>query len=196
MKLVYLPTKPEPHLESFSSPILNLQDTRVTAPFFGPNAWTGILKPVPGGGIPSQHLYVEIKMIFKDGGAYDFMSIFERVKETLHHAVELARESTGTQNVNMNAIHLDDLPAYEEVGASMPVPQGLQSPLAPTPVRPPHAAPQPLFSTTQVDAVSHNRPPQPEPNEPPPDYDEAQLSGVVQQLDNLETSVRRTSHSA
>src|SRR4051794_13477694 len=49
LKIVYLPTSPTPELQSFSSPILNLQDTYVRAPFFGANYWTGLCKPVADG---------------------------------------------------------------------------------------------------------------------------------------------------
>jgi len=197
-RLVYLPTAPTPSLQSFSAPILNLQDTHVSAPFFGPNVWTGILQPVPGGGIPPQHAFIEIKMTFKDGGAFDFHSSFERIKENLSQAIEMARESgqvvTGNANqpqVDLSQVHLDQLPAYEEIGGRMPAPE--PHVVRPTPISPPRSsqpsrdngvlpppdnAPNPKTSTEQFEP----------PNEPPPGYDEAQQSAVVI---NLEDSIRR-----
>jgi hypothetical protein len=88
-----LPANPTPQLQSFSAPLLNLHDTHVSAPFFGPNVWTAALQPVAGGGIPANHAFVELKMVFKEGGAFDFHSQFERIKERLQQAVDNARES-------------------------------------------------------------------------------------------------------
>lgn len=136
-RIVYLPASPTPQLQSFTAPILNLHDTHVSAPFFGPNVWSALLQPVAGGGIPPQHAAVELKMVFKEGGAFDFHSNFERIKERLQQAVEVARESGAIRGdgsdqgagrgggplagINMTAVHLDQLPAYEE-GGSAPVP--------------------------------------------------------------------------
>ncbi|KAK6606913.1 ww-domain ligand protein [Botrytis cinerea] len=86
---------PTPELQSFSSPILNLQDSYVRAPFFGANYWTALCKPVSGGGIPPDYPSVELKMTFREGGAFDFHSCLEQIKEHL---------------VNMD---LEQLPAYE-----------------------------------------------------------------------------------
>ena len=109
-RLVYLPLSPTPRFQSFSAPILNLQDTHVYAPFFGANAWHGLLKCVPGGGINAQHGVVEVRMTFKEGGAYDFANAYERTKEQLVQQQELANEigAVGTGDVT-----LDPLPAYE-----------------------------------------------------------------------------------
>ena len=84
---------PTPALTSFSAPILNLHDTRVSAPFFGPNVWNAAVQPVPGGGIPPTHSVVELKMTFKDGGAYDFHQKFLEIRERLQQVVAVARES-------------------------------------------------------------------------------------------------------
>lgn len=201
-RLVYLPTTPTPQLQSFSAPILNLQDTHVTAPFFGPNVWTGILQPVTGGGIPAHHSYVEIKMTFKDGGAFDFHANFERVKETLTQAVEEARESgritRQSQGIDLSAVHLEQLPAYEEIGGYTPAPPthvAQEAPIAPTPLRQAPPSTNGLVdSGERVAAPLSNQDPvsgdsfQP-PSDPPPGYEEAQQSSVV---DNLEESVRRS----
>ncbi|MCJ1230853.1 hypothetical protein MMC12_007527, partial [Toensbergia leucococca] len=117
-RLVYLPSTPTPQLQSFSAPIFNLQDTHVSAPYFGPNVWIAILQPVLGGGIPPHHAFVELKMTFKEGGAFDFYSTYERIKETLSQAFEVARESgqvAGNTNqvpaIDISTVHLEQLPA-------------------------------------------------------------------------------------
>ncbi|MCJ1356566.1 MAG: hypothetical protein MMC33_006561 [Icmadophila ericetorum] len=186
-RIVYLPATSTPQLQSFATPILNLQDAHVTAPFFGPNVWTGVLLPVIGGGIPPQHAYLEIKLTFKDGGAFDFHSNFERVKETLAHAVEIARESgavTGQpQNLDLSNVHLEQLPAYEEVGGPVQVLQ-IQRPI---PISPTNGR-QHLPDNFAVPVQAPNPQQLPTPDEPPPGYEEAQQSSVV---NSLEEHVRR-----
>lgn len=185
---MYLPTDPQPNLQSFTAPILNLQDTRISAPFFGPNVWSGVLKPVTGGGIPAQHAFVEIKMVFKEGGAFDFHSTYERIRDSLIHAMENARDS-GSE-MDPSNVHLDQLPAYDETGSTqsaMPQARRDDSPLiAPTPRRPGQER------TTRGQAaggLATSTPQQFEPpSEPPPGYEEAQSAGVE---NSLEESMRR-----
>ncbi|KAA6411038.1 MAG: hypothetical protein FRX48_05349 [Lasallia pustulata] len=205
-RLVYLPAAPTAHLKSFSAPIMNLQDAHVHAPFFGANVWTGVLQPVTGGGIPPHHTFVEIKMTFKEGGAFDFHSTYERIRESLSQAIELAREGgqmTGNSGpmagVDLSTVHLDQLPAYEDVGPSRPVqPVRLAQPI---PFSPPSGAP-PLMRDSGVllpsdeernaKSASDQSPSSDHaevPTEPPPGYDEVQRSSVV---DNLEESIRRS----
>ncbi|MCJ1416587.1 hypothetical protein MMC32_002925 [Xylographa parallela] len=197
-RLVYLPAASTPQLQSFSAPILNLQDTHVSAPFFGPNVWTGILQPVTGGGIPPHHAFVEIKMTFKDGGAFDFHSSFERIKETLSQALESARESGRVpgqgQGVDLSGVHLDQLPAYEDIGSTAIAHPTtvIQQPVPITPPRTHQSRPanngQPQTLGTSTGGPTTVQPFQP-PNEPPPGYEEAQQGSVV---DHLEESIRRS----
>jgi len=127
--VVYLPAAPSDTLESFAAPILNLHDTHVSVPWFGANVWTSLVQPVPGGNISTQCQAIELKITFKDGGAFDFHSRFERIKERLQQAVDVARESGAISSdgvemggasgggalagVNLDSVHLDELPAYE-----------------------------------------------------------------------------------
>jgi len=133
-RIVYLPMQSTSQFDSFSAPLLNLQDTHVSAPFFGPNVWTALVQPVAGGGISPSVVTLQLKMTFKDGGAFDFHSNFERIKERLQQAVEHVREAglmtgnesqtgIGRQNraldaVNFSTVHLDELPAYDGPGTS------------------------------------------------------------------------------
>jgi hypothetical protein len=129
-----------------------------------------MVQPVPGGNIPPTIPAIELKLTFKEGGAFDFHSTFERIKERLSHAVEIARESgqlTGgegldmQQGVNMDSVHLDELPAYEDAGSTMPLLQ--------------HQIPAPRL----------NPPPAPtaEPPSQPPRYEEVQRESVADELE-------------
>lgn len=174
-RLVYLPTNPTPELQSFSCPILNTQDTHVRAPFFGANYWTGLCKAVTGGGIPPANPVVEIRLTFREGGAFDFHTVFEEIKERLHHVYTLARESgRGGTNVDLANVDLEQLPAYEPVRE---VERGEEEEpviLSPTPIRPSER------DTVASSARHTNRGSNsettggPAPDEPPPGYEETQ----------------------
>lgn len=168
-RIVYLPETSTPALQSFAAPLLNLHDTHVTTPYFGPNAWIALVQTVPGGGIPAQHQAVELKITFKDGGAYDFHNKFVQLKERMQQAVEVARESsqTSSQGVNMDAIHLDQLPAYEESTSTstLSAPQSQPAPV-------PRAEESPVTHA----AV-------PSPSDAPPGYDEVQREAVTESLE-------------
>ncbi|KAL3457576.1 hypothetical protein BJX64DRAFT_15450 [Aspergillus heterothallicus] len=170
-RVVYIPTQRTAELESFSAPLLNLHDSHVSVPFFGPNAWNAVVQPVPGGGISSTLPAVYAKITFKDGGASDFHTKFERMKERLQQAVELSGESSGrgAGGVNMANVHLEDLPAYSgpQVGLTTDT----------TGSNPANARRSPSISSAQ-------------PQEPPPDYEEVQHQSVANEL---EERLRRAS---
>ncbi|RYN35092.1 hypothetical protein AA0115_g2105 [Alternaria tenuissima] len=196
-RMIYLPVTPTPQLQSFAVPILNVTDSRVTAPWFGANKWEAIIQPVQGGGIPPQHAELDLVMEFKEGGAFDFASIFERLKERLRQAVEVARESGGDMEdgsrgvggVNMNNVHLEDLPAYEESRQHARVPEPPLSPpldgsafgtggpvfSAPTPSSPQASSPLSSPRTQQ----EHFEPP----SDPPPGYEEVQRGSIADELE-------------
>lgn len=167
----------------------------MTAPFFGPNVWLALLQPTQGGGIPIPGGgVVEIKLTFKDGGAFDFHTKFEQVKERLQQAVEVSRvhgDGTGSSRAAMNGVdttnvNLEDLPAYREES---------DGPLI-APVAAPAAA-QPVAQPTARDsgAGSGDTRPQPKPtdnafsppDEPPPGYEEAQMAGLQDEMDRRES---------
>ena len=197
--MVYLPADPTLQFKSFSAPISNLQDTHVAAPFFGPNAWLAVLQPVNGGGIPPHHAFVKLKMTFKEGGAFDFSSTYERIKETLSQVSEQARENG--RPVDLSTVDLEQLPAYEEVAAAVPTTVPITASTThiqrPTPISPTGASrPLPRVNGTIDHGRDRKGPSNPEPaeqlpppNEPPPGYDEAQQSSVAE---SLEASIRRS----
>ncbi|KAK2762056.1 hypothetical protein FQN54_001063 [Arachnomyces sp. PD_36] len=194
-RIVYLPQQQTPQFESFSAPLLNLHDTHVSAPFFGPNVWTAMVQPVAGGGIPPSNVVVQLKLTFKDGGAFDFHSNFERIKERLQQAVEQAREygdSSQTRNsrtralddINLSSVHLDELPAYEgPPGASYPG----SSPISPAmtqdrePTSPFEGGDRKESHASDEGRLegAHETP-----TEPPPGYEEAQQQSIVEDLES------------
>jgi hypothetical protein len=112
---------------------------------------------------------VQIKVTFKEGGAFDFHTQFERIKERLEQAVEVMGE--GTRGVDMGAVHLEELPAYEGPGNSRNTTVTNEAPTAPQHNR--------RISTAGPDPV-----------EPPPCYEEVQSQSVA---DELEERLRRAS---
>lgn len=104
--------------KSFSCPLLNLHDTHLAIPWFGPNAWTALVQPVAGGNLPT-NAAIELKFTFKEGGAPEFQSKFEAIKERLQQVVSTAREAnsaTSQGGIDMTNVHLDELPSYQASG--------------------------------------------------------------------------------
>lgn len=179
LQIVYLPSEPNERLQSFTAPLLNLHDSHVSAPWFGPNAWTVLAQPVSGGGIPASLQLVELKVTFNEGGAFDFHSNFERIKDRLQQAVEHARDTgaasaeaqTG-RGVNFTNVHLEELPAYDgflnttSAGRDQSINAAAETP-------------RETANTTS-----------PAPVEPPPGYEEVQQQSVAEEL---EAQLRRAS---
>ncbi|KAL8672875.1 MAG: hypothetical protein Q9168_002684 [Polycauliona sp. 1 TL-2023] len=200
-RVVYLPASPTPRLQSFSAPILNLQDTHVESPFFGANSWTGILKPVPDGGIPPHHAYVQFSMTFKEGGAFDFATTYERLKETITQAVEVARESGGQQGApDLSDMNLEQLPAYEDIGNTTAVSSAPHPPIQqPTPITP-TSVPSYTAREDNENTISsaeredrefrQSEQQQVPPDEPPPGYEEAQQQHNHSVVENMERNLR------
>lgn len=176
-RVVYLPSTKSPHFESFSVPILGLVDSRVTAPWFGANTWEAVVRPASNGGIPPQHSYVEVKLTFKEGGAYDFHRIFEEIKERTAHAAETARAQGRT--ADLSDVPLEQLPAYA-VSVSAAGADALSGSGA--------APARGDLLAADTNASSHAARPSPAPEEPPPGYEEAQSASV---MESFEDEIRR-----
>lgn len=187
-RLVYLPEKPTAEFKSFAASLLNLHDTHVTVPWFGPNAWQALVQPVAGGNIATSH-HVELKLTFKDGGAPDFHSNFERIKERLQQAVDVARSdnSAGRRQdgtllgVNMDAVHLDELPSYAASGHDRVARVLSESTvdLMDEPVPSESSQPRGEVQTTTQQAAQSSEPP----SDAPPGYEETQQQGVQAELE-------------
>jgi hypothetical protein len=125
--------------------------------------WKSDCVPVSGGGIPPDIPRIEVKFTFSDGGMTDFNEAYIRLRERLFQYQEMRREmGPGTD------VPDEPLPAYEAEGTAEP------------------ASASTLLAAPRVDR-SDSSASQRAPNEPPPNYDEAQ----AQQLNNrLEDHVR------
>ena len=156
---------------------MKLHDSRVTTPFFGPNAWVAMAQPVPGGNIPAHHAALELKLTFKDGGAYDFHTKFIQIRERLQQASDVAAETGSRQQgsnaagVNMDSVHLEQLPAYEEQASEV------QAVPSETPALS-AVSQHPGAPVSQQEANSR-----PQPDGPPPGYDEAQSGAIFERLE-------------
>lgn len=168
----------------------------VTAPFFGANVFAGELRPVPGGNIPAHHVLVDIKMTFKEGGAFDFSTTYERLKEQTLQALSIAREDGGARGSGRGGLpnaNLEQLPAYEESGTSPLPPPNITPPPAST-ISPAATASEPTIEPTvepgvKPEPLQESYPP---PNEPPPGYEETQAATVAR---DLEENIRRMGES-
>ncbi|OBT71245.1 hypothetical protein VF21_09471 [Pseudogymnoascus sp. 05NY08] len=176
-RIVYIPTTSSPSLTSFSCPILNLYDTYVRAPFFGANYWTASVRPVAGGGIPPSLALIDLRMTFREGGAFDYHNVFELIKERLHQAVQAARDAGrnvggagGVDQEVLQGLHLEQLPAYEP--AAVAPGAGAAGGAREAPPPPVDAQPRAEPETAAA-----------QPDEPPPGYEEAQAQAVGIDLD-------------
>ncbi|BDD58398.1 hypothetical protein MAP00_003678 [Monascus purpureus] len=172
-QVIYLPAQKTEQFQSFSAPLLNIHDSHVSAPFFGPNVWTAVIQPVPGGGIPATLPAIQLKLTFKEGGAFDYHTNFERIKERLLQAVETSREG-GLRTVDLSTVDLEELPAYE--GPANGTTYTSQ-----------------IHPDAGSEACPYNGPPpgaETEPLDPPPGYEEVQQQSVATEL---EERLRRSS---
>jgi len=104
---------------------------------------------------------VEVKFIFKDGGHHDFQTKFEFLKERLSYVREM-----GLQNPGPN---LEPPPPYEP--SAEPENAGGSGASAVG------------GSSTSTAEQQRYSPPQPAPDEPPPDYVEAQTQAISMQYE-------------
>jgi hypothetical protein len=113
---------------------------------------------------------VEVRLTFKDGGAFDFHTVFEQIKERVHQAYTIARENG---QASVGDIHLEQLPAYEPASDLGGRVIGEEEPviLSPVPIRPGTGPSSPILPPP---AHSEVQPP----DGPPPGYEEAQAHAV------------------
>lgn len=111
-----------------------------------------MVKPVNGGGIPPHIPRLDAKLVFKDGGHYDWRTRFNLLKERLHHARELGL---------VPSENTEPPPPYEASSAA-----------------PDHTA---VPASDDVAAPDRDAQPQPAPTGPPPDYAEAQAQALSMQ---------------
>lgn len=163
-RVIYLPAKPTEDLKSFSSKILGCQDTRTDSSWFGPWYWQATVRPVPDGNIPSEVTWAKVKLVFNDGGFSDFQAKFVEINGRLHHAAQLAQE-TGQTNL-LQTVHDEELPEYRPRQTT-----GDAGHAETTAARQADEANQQAQQSQQV------------PDEPPPNYDEAQAQAISMRFD-------------
>ena len=140
---------------------------------------------------------VEIKLTFKEGGAFDFSTHYERVRERLQQAVEVSRadgsgNSRGAMNgVDVANVNLEELPAYQERGDGPLIPPILPSASVPTQ----ESAPQRDSGVAVEDDRTRRKPEDGTPVEPPPAYEEAQMAGLQDEVDRRLSGGRGESSS-
>jgi len=145
-------------------------------------------------------------MEFKEGGAFDFASTFERLKERLKQAVDVAgvsptegvdtgdgRGAGALSGVNLASVHLDELPTYEDSGRYTRVPENIPSP--PPPAGRGSVGGESTVSTATANRSSPLSSPREEsfqapPTEPPPGYEEVQQNSVADELERRLRSPR------
>ncbi|OHE90388.1 WW-domain ligand protein [Colletotrichum orchidophilum] len=164
-RVIYIPAKPTPEFKSFHAPILNCADSYVGSPFFGAWFWSATVVPVSGGGVPADIPRVEVKLSFKEGGHSEFRQRFEELKERLEHVRRLQQE-TG-QAVN---IPDEPLPAYEATEGGGVAPSTIA----------PQQQEEPAGRPASSGGQNANR----RPDEPPPNYDEAQAQTLSMRLED------------
>lgn len=107
-------------------------------------------------------------MTFREGGAFDFHSCLEQIKERLYQVYSVAREhgGRGTSGADLVNMDLEQLPAYE----------------AATEVT--DEAHEVALDSGVADTTRSSRPETfTAPAEPPPDYEEVQAQAVSVDLD-------------
>jgi len=164
--------RPTGDFKSFSAPIERFEDTHVVTSWFSPWSWCGRVRPVPGGGVPTDVPILDIKLVFNEGGHDAFHQKFETIKERLEYARQLQRE-TG-QEIPTG----EDLPQYEAREPAAAATAASSS--TGEPGNPSAAAAGGGVGASQRQPA---QPAQPTPDEPPPDYEEAQAQAVGMRLE-------------
>ncbi|KAI5809038.1 hypothetical protein DFH27DRAFT_477256, partial [Peziza echinospora] len=91
-RVIFLPTNPTANFSSFSSNLTTITDSHVTSPLFGPNAFICTIRSVPGGNLNPENAEFEVKMVFKEGGTFEFQAELMNAKELAIYAAEDAGE--------------------------------------------------------------------------------------------------------
>lgn len=125
-------------------------------------------------------------MEFKEGGAFDFHNLLERLKERLRQTIDVARESGVDETVAAGNVNMEDLPAYEDTRQHARVPEApLSQPASAGLSGAGAAGPATIAETGSPERSSPMPSPQPfqPPSEPPPGYEEVQRSSIADELE-------------
>ncbi|KAI1845986.1 hypothetical protein JX265_000912 [Neoarthrinium moseri] len=169
-RLVFLPVQPTEQFKSFSTIILKTENSHVVGASwggFGANFWDAEVKPEADGNIPSDYTRVNMRLTFNDGGHSDWALRYEEIRGRLLHAASVARETGNTQI--LNSVTDEQLPEYSpREGGSR------QSQVIASQAQIEQQADEAALAREQGQAA---------PDEPPPDYDEAQAQAIAMRFD-------------
>ncbi|KAJ1923445.1 hypothetical protein IWQ60_005888 [Tieghemiomyces parasiticus] len=165
-RVIYVSKKPStPAFTDFTVPLANIRDGLFVQPWLAPNAYTCVILPtrVPNSPLPSGPC--RLKLMFKEGGGFDFSSTLRSVSD---------RIAEGFQTPTV----LEPLPTYS---AAMQTGEGNSHHEAPppgyTPAHAPAATPHVVGWNPEVTSPVETRRSTdnsvPEHLSPPPTYDES-----------------------
>ncbi|KAH7027889.1 uncharacterized protein B0I36DRAFT_365024 [Microdochium trichocladiopsis] len=167
-RIIYLPSQPTDSFQSFSSRILDLEDSRTPTGShmwgFGAWYWEAEFRPVPGGNIPTDVMRAKVQLTFNESGVSDWQAKYTDIRSRIQHLAQIGQ---------LQNMHGEQLPSYS------PAADGDMS------------SRQPESATEEVarradDAAQQRREDQGVPDEAPPGYDEAQAQAITERFDARE----------
>lgn len=86
------------NFESLSIPLDRISSTQLQQPWIGPSGWLCLVSPLSGGGLEPESSAWQLKLVFREGGVYEFVEAYERSQR--------ARQA--------GQGHIEELPVYSE----------------------------------------------------------------------------------
>ncbi|KAI8813144.1 hypothetical protein BJ742DRAFT_660842, partial [Cladochytrium replicatum] len=80
LRIIYVPLAPMPSFKNLNIPLEHLRGGKLVQPWFDANRYEATVLPVPFGGLNEQ---AQVKFSFKDGGGFEFSSIYEQLRSRL-----------------------------------------------------------------------------------------------------------------
>ncbi|KAI8048998.1 hypothetical protein BDF22DRAFT_623418 [Syncephalis plumigaleata] len=79
-RIIYLPRPSLVGFHSLAMPLLNINQGKLTQPWFNANYYSCIVEPVYQGGLPAPS---HVKLYFTEGGAFEFTTIYRQLRERM-----------------------------------------------------------------------------------------------------------------
>ncbi|KAL0080255.1 hypothetical protein J3Q64DRAFT_1759175 [Phycomyces blakesleeanus] len=96
-RIVFAASSPSQTFQTLNVPVLMWKNWKLEQPWFGANYISGILLPVPGGGLSKNG---KLSLTFREGGSIEFTTIYRSLLERIGET-------------NQTPQHYEPLPAYE-----------------------------------------------------------------------------------
>ncbi|KAG0034720.1 hypothetical protein BGZ81_003418 [Podila clonocystis] len=147
-RVVYICQNPNSYFATASMPINNIQDSKLTQPWFSSAVFKAVVMPVQGGGLTQPG---RLSITFADGSLHEFDFQYRTLKERLQELDGAAPE------------HLEQLPQYDAPSEPIPpsasattitTPAPLASSTSCAPAPAPLPTPTPTSSSTSSTAAS------------------------------------------